>query len=236
MTPLVASTKLQGMAVQNMALISTLKGIPRARLQRVAKAVETQVNRDFAPFWKKRCKIHVMDRLAPPPKSWWPITIKARASKSTGDGYHDVKEGRPFAFVFYSRSWPLTLSHEVLEMLGNPLAKNTVKGPWPPPHHPNRIVRYDMEMCDPVEDSRYGYSIKGIKVSDFVTPAYFGLKSKEPKRFSFRRTLHAAHTLSRKGFQGFTDAEGQAWTAELWGTRKVNINPSRQARLRRPHH
>jgi len=236
LTPLFASAKLQGMDVHNIALISKLKGIPRARLLRVARAVETQVNRDFAPFWKKRCKIHVMDESQPLPKSWWPITIKARTPKPTSDGYHDVKQGRPFAFVFYSRSWPLTFSHEVLEMLGNPFAKNTVKGPWPPPHHQTRIVHYDMEMCDPVEDARYGYLIDGIKLSDFITPAYFGLKSKEPQRFSFRRTLHAAYTLSRKGFQGFTDNDGQAWTAERWGTKKVNINPSRQPRRRHPHH
>jgi len=35
-------------------------------------------------------------------------------------------------------------------------------------------VFWTAEVCDPVEDDKYGYEIGGILVADFVTPNWFG--------------------------------------------------------------
>src|SRR5215467_2400669 len=58
----------------------------------------------------------------------------------------------------------VTLSHEVLEMLGDTDINLMVqKGPR----------GYAYEVCDAVEDDSLGYDINGVRVSDFVYPQYF---------------------------------------------------------------
>jgi hypothetical protein len=66
---------------------------------------------------------------------------------------------RPYALVAWTPSWTIIASHEIVEMLANP---------WT-----NRIRHnYRQEICDPVK--RLTYRISGIRMSDFVTPAWFG--------------------------------------------------------------
>src|SRR5262249_10026263 len=58
----------------------------------------------------------------------------------------------------------VTLSHEILEMLGDPDINLMIqKGPR----------GYAYEVCDAVEDDSLGYDINGVRVSDFVYPQYF---------------------------------------------------------------
>jgi hypothetical protein len=52
----------------------------------------------------------------------------------------------------------MAASHELLEMLKDPSSLATRGG-------------YPFEICDPVETA--GYDIRGVTVSDFVTPSWF---------------------------------------------------------------
>ena len=40
-------------------------------------------------------------------------------------GYHEGKDGQPFAVVDFGRNWSLMASHEILEMLGASPVHNT---------------------------------------------------------------------------------------------------------------
>jgi hypothetical protein len=63
-------------------------------------------------------------------------------------------------------SWTVTVSHELLEMLVDPLASLSAM-------NTAGDKEYAFEVCDACEDDRFAYEIDGVKVSDFVTPAWF---------------------------------------------------------------
>jgi hypothetical protein len=92
-------------------------------------------------------------------------------------GYHGENHaGTPYGFVYlnickeYGEERSGTLSHEVLELLADPMATTTVPGPEP--HGRSGEVAYDLEVCDPTQGDFY--DIDGITVSNFVGRAYFG--------------------------------------------------------------
>ena len=223
------------MSHHRIAVVSILKGIRPARLSRVVAAIQKQVTRDFAPLWHINAEVKYFKDAAAAPSDWWLITIGPRRSKSSGDGSHDVKRGKPFGVVNYSRSWPLTLSHEVLEILGDPSCKATIPGPWPIPPKTRR-VNYPLEMCDPVEDGRYSYRIDGVQVSDFITPAYFKPAARKAQRYSFRNNLKQPLSVGRKGFQDFHDPHaGRDYRLILWASKHPMIAPSPKLR-KSPRH
>jgi hypothetical protein len=96
-------------------------------------------------------------------------------------GYHFVNHGDiPYGFIYldiceqYQERWTCTLSHEVLELLGDPTANLTEPGPTPAGSSVTaQAVDYDLEVCDPTQGDIY--TIDSIVVSNFVTRKYFGL-------------------------------------------------------------
>jgi hypothetical protein len=101
-------------------------------------------------------------------------------------GYHDTNNKRiPYGFVYLDicaqskEIWTCTLSHEVLELLGDPDAVLTVAGPRPKqasgprPKHIAGTVYYDLEVCDPTQGDQY--HIDKVAVSNFVGKRYFGM-------------------------------------------------------------
>jgi hypothetical protein len=75
-------------------------------------------------------------------------------------GYHDTNNrGIPYSFVFTELSaqlgehWSVTLSHEALELVGDPQVNLLVQGPHP--GDPNRVVFHWFEMCDAVQTESY---------------------------------------------------------------------------------
>src|SRR5215472_12967749 len=71
-------------------------------------------------------------------------------------GYHSANhKDIPYGFVYldicseYGEEWTTTLSHEVLELLGDPAATLTVSGP--DPRKATRRVQFDLEVCDPTQ-------------------------------------------------------------------------------------
>ena len=100
----------------------------------------------------------------------WPIYLNRHSTDPGALGWHD-DQGRPFGRVFvgdclrYGISWTVDASHEAFEMRGNPFIKEFVKlvdG--------RTTVR---ELCDAVEDDALAIEVGGVKISDFVLPAYF---------------------------------------------------------------
>jgi hypothetical protein len=163
--------------------------IQEADLEKVVAAIQRQVTEDFAPEWGSGATL-----------SSEAITLKGKKAGVQRDadaiiylgdsvddpttgvkdayGYHSVNQKKiPYGFIYldicekYKEVWTCTLSHEVLELLGDPDAAMTVAGPKP--KGAKGTVYYDLEVCDPTQGDTY--KIDSVEVSNFVGKAYFGL-------------------------------------------------------------
>src|SRR6266571_4804334 len=114
-------------------------------------ALQTQVQRDFAPAWGVDAELtFVTADTEPAAGSWW-LVILDNSDQAGALGYHDLtKEGLPLGKVFaatdiaYNHKWTHTLSHELLEMLADADINLTVFVQSDPRHG----VLYSREVCD----------------------------------------------------------------------------------------
>jgi hypothetical protein len=71
---------------------------------------------------------------------------------------------------------------------------------------------YAYEVCDAVEADNFGYDIKGVTVSDFVTPAWFeAFRKVGSTQFSFKKHVNAPFQLAPGGYIGVFDPH-HGWT------------------------
>jgi len=151
-------------------------------VQNAVRSVNRQVLEDFAPVWGVAyvCSLQSSEFTGQPDEAIAnePVTADAaiyivdQSHLEGAAGYHFIN-GRevPYGFVFTeANQWTVTLSHEVLELIVDPLANAFVPGPDPRPGQ-NGTVLHTYEVCDAVE--RTIYFIDGVAVSNFVTPKYF---------------------------------------------------------------
>jgi hypothetical protein len=66
-------------------------------------------------------------------------------------------------------TWTVTLSHEALELIGDPEVNLLVAGPHP--SNSKQDVFHWYEMCNAVQAETY--EIDGVAVANFVLPLYF---------------------------------------------------------------
>lgn len=136
-------------------------------LAHVAQALQTQVDRDFAPAWGARAVVTAAPGTSAPAGAW-PIYVAG--TPDAGFGVHVGRDG-PFAEVCAGEGWSLAASHLLLEMLADPRGDRLADGPDAVSCLIHRRVRYLVEVCDPCRT--FHYVIDGVEVSDFVTPDYF---------------------------------------------------------------
>lgn len=167
---------------------------------------QQQVSHDFAPLWGRDAQLEFVPKgHTPPPGSWW-VVILDDSDQAGALGYHDLtKEGLPLSKVFaatdrqYHLNWTVTASHEILEMLGDPLINLTAL--QQSSDHNGRLYAY--EACDAVEADELGYEVNGVVVSDFVTPDWFiPLKNQQ---YDFKKHLKAPFQLASGGYIGYLD-------------------------------
>ena len=179
-----------------------------AELAKAVAAVQTQVHRDFAPVWGIDADLTFVPKGKKARSDAWWIVVSDNSDKAGALGYHDLtSKGLPLGMVFAesdiqsNSSWTNDLSHEVLEMLGDPdinlAAYREEKG---------RVIFYAYEVCDPCEDDPDGYEIGGILVSDFVFPAWFeGFQKEGSTQFDFRKHISKPFQLLPNGYIGVFD-------------------------------
>lgn len=154
------------------------------------KALQIQITRDFFPIWGIDAELsflsskEILNKVKPDSTKWWCVILDS----SGGDsylGYHELTDaGLPIGKVFAlddikcQSSWTCTVSHEILEMLGDPYICQAA-------YDPTKSLLdkiYSYEVCDSPEADNYGYNIPvtlqdgskvEILVSDFVTPQFF---------------------------------------------------------------
>src|SRR5205809_2443566 len=168
------------------SIVNHTKGkVTDEELQTAIRAINRQIAEDFVPYWSMAATLRLEGRSAAQPDSAQAADMRGDAVIYLWDeadvegalGYHfQNNRGIPFGFVFTSvaeqlgQDWSATLSHEALELLGDPETNLLVIGPHPDPAQ-DREVFFWFEMCDAVQAEIY--EIEGIKVSNFLLPLYF---------------------------------------------------------------
>jgi len=174
-------------------------------LQPVLRALNRQIEGDFAPYWSLGATLRLEGRSGEQPSKQSLADMRGDAVLYLWDkvdvddalGYHERNHrGIPFSFVFsklatdMGESWSTTLSHEALELIGDPEVNLLVQGPHP---ETGKDVFHWYELCDAVQGE--SYQIDEVDVSNFVLPLYFTSTEERAGRNDF---------LGRRGKDGKT--------------------------------
>ncbi len=76
------------------------------------------------------------------------------------------------AYIDASPDPLFTGSHELAEMLGDPMGNNTYTAPSPDPADKGKEVEILDELCDPCEDNSFAIEVDGVSLSDFITSKF----------------------------------------------------------------
>jgi hypothetical protein len=168
----------------NISIVNHTGGtVTDEELQKVIRAINQQIALDLYPYWGMSATLRLEGRSAAQPDQAQPADLRGdaviylwnQADVDGAIGYHfQNASGIPFGFVFTEISreigepWSVTLSHEALELIGDPETNLLVMGPHPVD---DRDVFRWFEMCDAVQAEKY--EIDGVVVSNFLLPLYF---------------------------------------------------------------
>jgi hypothetical protein len=201
----------------NLALVSEIEDHDPTDLSRVAAALQRQVTRDFGPVWDVRATLDAFPNLEDVPIGYWPMMIVEDVQGAAG--IHLDKDGQPFALIEMSDSWSLTASHEMLEMLADPVGNRLVPGPSV--KRGQGRVEYLVEVCDPSEAAEFGYTVNDMLVSDFYTPRFFDPVHSAATRYSFTDAIKRPRQVLRGGYLSWHDPKTDHWWQQTWfGSRK----------------
>jgi hypothetical protein len=195
--------------IKQLALVSETDSIKLAETTRVAAALDKQATRDFAPIWSVSASVHAFASLEEVPLGYWPMIIRDDIEFQGAAGIHLDKDGQPFALITSGADWPLTASHEMLEMLADPFGNRTIAGPSIKPGQGR--VNYLVEVSDPSEASEFGYTANDVEVSDFYTPAYFDPVVSTGVRYSFTGAISKPREVLKGGYLSWHEPISDHW-------------------------
>lgn len=165
------------------SIVNLTRAEPDQHVARVIRAIHRQIREHFEPHWRRGATL----RLSGIGES----TLR-RSENPSGDAviylgesldalpdalalHAEINPGVAHGFVFtevserLGEAYSVTLSHEVLELIGDATTNAVVAGPHP--EQANELVFHWYELCDAVQDE--AYEIDGVQVSNFVLPSYF---------------------------------------------------------------
>jgi hypothetical protein len=191
----------------------------------VVRAINRQIAYDFEPYWSLGATLRLEGRSGRPDKQS-PADMRGDAIIYLWDevdidnalGYHDTNHrGIPYGFVFTELSrqlgehWSVTLSHEALELIGDPEVNLLVQGPHPA--DPKKVVFHWYEMCDAVQAETY--KLDGVEVANFVLPLYFTGSEEIGGRNDFlsrkyKKAPLRSFSINPGGYIGFFNPETNA--------------------------
>ena len=192
-------------------------------LQGTIRAINRQIREDYEPYWHIGAELRLEGRSGTKPSKQSLTDMRGDAVLYLWDsvdvddalGYHDTTNaGVPNGFVFtelakqLKEDWTVTLSHEALELVGDPEVNLLVQGPHPV--NAKRTVFHWYEMCDAVQAE--SYEIDGVKVSNFLLPLYFTGGEEKGGRNDFLGRAYKGKTLrsfgvNPGGYVGYFDPE-----------------------------
>ena len=193
--------------------------VRESEVRRAVRAVNLQIKHDFEPHWGFGATLRLAPRVrSKSKKRRFPeiqdeafLYLSDKIDLGDAEGYHDLNNrGIPHGFVAtdlkVDADWTITLSHEALELTGDPLFNLLVEGPNPKDHRFQ--VFHWFEMCDAVQEEKY--SIDHVELSNFVLPLYFTAGNERGGRNDFLGTLNRGRSLrsfyvNPGGYIGFYD-------------------------------
>jgi hypothetical protein len=222
------------------------------QVQEGVRAVNRQIAHDFKPYWHLGAELRLEGALGDDPDKKLLPELRGDAIIYLWDevdvddalGYHEANAaGIPFGFVFtellkkIDEPWTVTLSHEALELIGDPEVNLLVAGPHP--GNSEKEVFHWYEMCDAVQDERY--KVDGVWVSNFVLPLYFTASAEKGGRNDFLGRLYKNKALQSfginpGGYVGFYNPESNKHeTFALKGDKRARerLKVKAEARLTR---
>ncbi len=193
------------------------------KVQVAVRAINRQIREDYEPYWHIGGELRLEGKSGAKPSKQSLADMRGDAVLYLWDavdvedalGYHDTNNaGVPYGFVFtelakqLKEDWTVTLSHEALELVGDPEVNLLVQGPHPA--ESKRVVFHWYEMCDAVQAETY--EIDGVGVSNFVLPLYFTGGEEKGGRNDFLGRAYEGKTLrsfgvNPGGYVGFFDPE-----------------------------
>lgn len=183
-------------------LVNGSQSLSDGQIEASLPAFQTAVDRDFAPIWHSGADIRFLVGSQTPPKGAETITLTDSIDCLMCAGFHDEKNGTPYAEVQVDQDWTVTLTHELFEMLADPDTN------WPRAVH-TVVGWYMVEVSDPVESPIFGYQIGATRISDFVRPSWYS----GSKPFDFTRHVRRPRQVLKDGYQLKWNANTQEWTA-----------------------
>jgi hypothetical protein len=192
--------------VRNVAFVTETSAITLLDLRRLVKVLALQVKRDLGPAWQVAAKLQVFGNVLSVPLAYDLITFK-----ETVLPMHWSVGRRAFASVGTVDTWTVDASHELCELLVNPLLKRYQSALSPRVGDQGRLL-YQVEVCDPC--NRFSYVIDGMQVSDFFLPTYFDDASQPGVRYSHNGSITAPHQILFGGYiDGIHPITGECWRA-----------------------
>ncbi len=208
------------MLLHQIALVSQSKSVTLGQLNLVSAAIQKQVARDLRPIWQIDATVDAFARLEDVPLGYWPVVLMDQIPFNAQGIHLNKKNGDPFALVQISSNWPLTTSHECLEMLVDPSGNKTSASNSVKPGQGR--VNYLVEVCDPSEAAKFGYTVNGILLSDFYTPEFFAPVTASNVRYSFVGAIKEPRQVLDGGYLSWFDPASQhAFQIFVTGTKKT---------------
>ncbi len=188
-----------------------------SKVQQAIPSLQIQVHRDFAPPWGIDADVSFIPRGMNPDQGAWVLAILDNSDQANALGYHDLSpSGMPLGKVFAGSDiqqgleWTVTATHELLEMLADPYIDLTV---FVQNDNATSGVIYAYEVCDACEADALAYNIDGIKVTDFVYPAWFeSLATGGGVQFDYQKQIAKPFQILPGGYIGAFDVtSGSGW-------------------------
>jgi hypothetical protein len=208
------------MLLQQIALVSQTNRVTLSQLALASAALQKQVSRDLKPIWQIDATVDAFGRLQDVPLGYWPVVLRDDIPFPAQGIHLNKANGDPFALVEVSPNWALTTSHECLEMLVDPSGNRTVASNSVKPGQGR--VNYLVEVCDPSEAAKFGYTVNGILLSDFYTPEFFAPTPSAGVRYSFVGAIKQPRQVLDGGYLSWFDpASNHAFQVFVSGTKKT---------------
>jgi hypothetical protein len=203
----------------HVAIINSADQYTDEALADLVPALQWQIDHDFRSTWGIAAQLVAVPKgETPDPAMWW-LALLNDSDQAGALGYHDLTPDLlPTGKVFinedlkYGAQVPVTASHELLEMLGDPWINTTAFDPatgW----------LHAYEAADAVEADEFSYEApNGVRVSDFVLPQYF-----DPNHVgkdlpvTMRGNLTEPFSLAPGGYQSYLDLANldKGWQQEM---------------------
>jgi hypothetical protein len=193
-------------------------------IERILPALQRQVTQHFQPAWGVGAQLVFKQGKERVPKNVYRIVVKDRATKEDAGylGYHIQRNGYPLALIFAEedlsddKTISVTLSHEILEMLIDPLLNLYAYRPGNGRHRRERGYFY--EVCDAVQCEHY--RIDNVVVCNFVYPEWFEYAwPRDSRKFDHRGSLREPFEILKGCYADIREAGRGSRT--IWGDKSV---------------